>query len=58
MGNNMELVPCPVDIAVSRQIGESYVNKDPQLDVAVKELLNQIGERKQINKSSEGKKGE
>jgi hypothetical protein len=40
------------------QIGESYVNKDPQLDVAVKELLNQIGERKQINKSSEGKKGE
>jgi C-terminal processing protease CtpA/Prc len=57
-GNNMELAPRPVDIAVSRQIGESYTNKDSQLDTAVKELLSQIGGKKQINKSSEGKKGE
>jgi len=28
---------------VSRPIGESYTGKDSQLDVAVKELLAQIG---------------
>jgi C-terminal processing protease CtpA/Prc len=58
MGKNMELAPRPVDVAVSRQIGESYAKKDSQLDVAVKELLNQLGEKKQINKTGEGKKGE
>jgi hypothetical protein len=32
-----------VDIAVSRPIGESYTGRDSQLDVAVRELLAQIG---------------
>jgi tricorn protease len=38
-GKNMELNPRPVDIPVTRPIGESYTGKDSQLDVAVKELL-------------------
>jgi tricorn protease len=41
-GKNMENNPRPVDIAVSRPIGESYTGKDSQLDVAVKELLAEI----------------
>src|SRR5437773_6050584 len=41
-GKNMENNPRPVDIAVTRPIGESYAGKDSQLDVAVKELLSQI----------------
>jgi tricorn protease len=43
-GNNMELNPRPVDIPVSNPLGET--DKDSQLDVAVKELLKQIGEKK------------
>jgi Tol biopolymer transport system component/C-terminal processing protease CtpA/Prc len=42
-GKVMENNPRPVDVAVSRPIGESYTGKDSQLDVAVKELLVQIG---------------
>jgi len=42
-GKVMENNPRPVDIAVTRPIGESYTGKDSQLDVAVKELLTQIG---------------
>ncbi len=42
-GKNMENNPRPVDVAVSRPIGESYTGRDSQLDVAVKELLAQIG---------------
>jgi hypothetical protein len=38
----MELNPRPVDVAVKRPIGESYTDRDSQLDVAVRELLNQI----------------
>lgn len=38
-GKNMELNPRPVDIPVTRPIGETYTGKDSQLDVAVKELL-------------------
>src|SRR5579871_424975 len=38
-GKNMENNPRPVDIAVTRPIGESYSGKDSQLDAAVKELL-------------------
>ena len=41
-GKNMENNPRPVDIAVSRPIGESYTGKDSQLDAAVKELLAEI----------------
>jgi tricorn protease len=41
-GHDMELHPRPVDIAVSRPIGESYTGKDSQLDAAVKELLAEV----------------
>ena len=41
-GKNMENNPRPVDVAVSRPIGESYTGKDSQLDVSVRELLAQI----------------
>lgn len=41
-GTNMELNPRPVDVAVKRPIGESYTDRDSQLDAAVRELLNQI----------------
>ncbi|RYF99360.1 MAG: peptidase S41, partial [Chitinophagaceae bacterium] len=43
-GKNMELVPRKVDVQVSRMPGEG-TEKDSQLDVAVKELLNQIGKK-------------
>jgi Tol biopolymer transport system component/C-terminal processing protease CtpA/Prc len=42
-GTVMELNPRPVDIAVKRPIGESYSDKDSQLDAAVRELLKQPG---------------
>ena len=42
-GKTMELVPRPVDIAVTRPIGESLQGKDSQLDRAVAELLKQLG---------------
>jgi tricorn protease len=38
-GKDMELVPRPVDIPVTRPIGESYGGGDMQLDAAVKALL-------------------
>ena len=38
-GKNMENNPRPVDIAVSRPIGETYTGRDSQLDAAVRELL-------------------
>ncbi|HEY8559653.1 MAG TPA: S41 family peptidase [Pyrinomonadaceae bacterium] len=38
-GKNMELNPRPVDVSVSRPIGESLTGKDSQLDRAVRELL-------------------
>ena len=41
-GADMELHPRPVDIVVSRPVGESETGKDSQLDVAVKTLLNQL----------------
>jgi len=44
-GQTMELNPRPVDIAVTRPIGESYSGKDSQLDAAVAELLKQIGKK-------------
>jgi tricorn protease len=44
-GKNMENNPRPVDVAVTRPIGESYTGRDSQLDVAVRELLAQIGKK-------------
>jgi C-terminal processing protease CtpA/Prc len=44
-GKNMENNPRPVDVAVTRPIGESYTGRDSQLDVAVRELLGQIGKQ-------------
>jgi Tol biopolymer transport system component len=41
-GSDMEMHPRPVDVRVSRPIGESYTGKDSQLDAAVKELLGQL----------------
>jgi hypothetical protein len=44
-GKNMENNPRPVDVQVSRPLGESYTGKDSQLDVAVRELLGDIGKK-------------
>jgi len=41
-GKNLENNPRPVDIAVTRPIGESYTGRDSQLDAAVKELLSEL----------------
>ncbi len=41
-GEDMEMHPRPVDIPVSRPIGESYTGHDSQLDAAVKELLAEL----------------
>lgn len=42
-GKLMEMSPRPVDVPVTRPIGESYTGHDVQLETAVKELLKQIG---------------
>ena len=41
-GANMERNPRPVDIEVTRPIGETITDRDSQLDVAVRELLKQL----------------
>jgi hypothetical protein len=41
----MEMHPRPVDVAVTRAIGEAAAGKDTQLDAAVKTLLDQVGRR-------------
>jgi Tol biopolymer transport system component/C-terminal processing protease CtpA/Prc len=41
-GVTMELNPRPVDVPVTRPIGESLQGKDTQLDTAVRELLQQL----------------
>jgi C-terminal processing protease CtpA/Prc len=41
-GKTMELNPRPVDIPVTRPVGESLSGRDSQLDAAVKELLRQL----------------
>jgi C-terminal processing protease CtpA/Prc len=48
-GKNMELVPRPVDIAVTRPLGEGN-NKDSQLDAAAKELLKSLDSAKVTKK--------
>jgi C-terminal processing protease CtpA/Prc len=42
-GTPMEMHPRPVDVAVTRPMGESYSGRDVQLDAAVAELLKQLG---------------
>jgi Tol biopolymer transport system component/C-terminal processing protease CtpA/Prc len=42
-GKNMEGNPRPVDVPVTRPVGESYTGRDSQLDTAVRELLGQLG---------------
>ncbi|MCC2547279.1 LpqB family beta-propeller domain-containing protein [Hymenobacter sp. BT175] len=42
-GKIMEMNPRPVDVPSVRPIGESYGDRDVQLDTAVKELLAQLG---------------
>ena len=42
-GKNMELNPRPIDVPVTRPIGETLTGKDSQLDTAVRELLGQLG---------------
>lgn len=44
-GNDMEMNPRPVDVPVERALGETVAGKDSQLDVAIRELLAQLGER-------------
>ena len=51
-GTNMELNPRPVDVPVTRPVGESLRGKDSQLDTAVKELLRQLTSR---TSTSEGR---
>ncbi|HKG46778.1 MAG TPA: LpqB family beta-propeller domain-containing protein [Pyrinomonadaceae bacterium] len=41
-GTNMERNPRPVDVEVTRPIGETLTGRDSQLDVAVRELLKQL----------------
>src|SRR5688572_28288936 len=42
-GTNMERNPRPVDLLVTRPIGETLTDRDSQLDAAVRELLKQLG---------------
>ena len=42
-GRDMEMAPRPVDLEVSRPLGESAAGKDTQLDAAVRTLLDQLG---------------
>jgi C-terminal processing protease CtpA/Prc len=41
-GTNMERNPRPVDVEVTRPIGETLTDRDSQLDAAVRELLQQL----------------
>jgi C-terminal processing protease CtpA/Prc len=42
-GKDMEMNPRPVDIPVTRPVGEGYSGRDSQLDSAVQALLAQLG---------------
>ncbi len=53
-GKDMELAPRPVDVPISRPIGESYTDQNEQLSVAVRELIKQLDETK-TNKVGSGK---
>ncbi len=54
-GQTMELNPRPVDVPVTRPIGESYTGRDSQLDTAVKELLKQIDDNKKERAAGSGR---
>ncbi len=45
-GSPMEMHPRPVDVAVTRPIGEGLRGKDSQLDAAVSELLKALPARR------------
>jgi len=45
-GTVMEMHPRPVDVEVAKPVGESYLDRDSQLETAVKELLKQLGSRR------------
>jgi len=45
-GTVMERNPRPVDLAVENPLGESYQDRDSQLETAVRELLKDIGPRR------------
>ncbi len=45
-GTVMEMNPRPVDLPVENPLGESYLKRDSQLEVAVSELIKQLGSRK------------
>ncbi|HVG84123.1 MAG TPA: LpqB family beta-propeller domain-containing protein [Vicinamibacterales bacterium] len=44
-GKMMEQAPRQVDVPVKRRVGESYTGRDAQLDMAVGELMKQLGPR-------------
>lgn len=44
-GKPMEMHPRPVDVPVSRPLGEAYRQTDSELDASVKTLLQQIGQQ-------------
>ena len=44
-GSDMEMHPRPVDVAVTRALGESAQGRDSQIETAVKELLAQLDRR-------------
>jgi tricorn protease len=46
-GTVMEFHPRAVDVPVGKPVGESYLDRDSQLETAVKELLKQIGSGRQ-----------
>jgi tricorn protease len=50
-GTPMEMHPRPVDVAITRPVGESYTGKDVQLDTAVAELLKQLGDKRTTTSS-------
>jgi hypothetical protein len=42
----MERNPRPVDLPVENPLGESYQERDSQLETAVRELLKDLGSRR------------
>lgn len=54
-GQNMELNPRPVDVPVTRPVGESLQGKDSQLDTAVSELLKQFSSNAAGSSGSRGR---
>jgi C-terminal processing protease CtpA/Prc len=42
-GDDMELAPRPLDVPVTRPVGETLTGRDSQLDAAVRELLGRLG---------------